>query len=106
MLVMHNERQTAIFRLVAGLPGEWVPINLIPRAADWGDAKRMEAIKNAIYLLAGAVPETALDHVVFAGAAAAIRHVMVAGRWVIRDGRHAAEAALAERFADLMGGLA
>jgi formimidoylglutamate deiminase len=56
--------------------------------------------------LAGAVPETALDHVVFAGAAAAIRHVMVAGRWVIRDGRHGAETALAERFADLMGGLA
>jgi len=47
MLVMHNERQTAIFRLVPGLPGEWVPINLIPRAEDWGDAKRMEEIKNA-----------------------------------------------------------
>lgn len=56
--------------------------------------------------LAGAVPETALDHLVFAGAAAAIRDVMVAGRWVIRDGRHTAEAALAERFADLMGSLA
>ncbi len=47
MLVMHNERQTAIFRLVTGLPGEWVPINLIPKAEDWGDAKRMEEIKNA-----------------------------------------------------------
>lgn len=47
MLVMHNERQTAIFRLVPGLPGEWVPINLIPKAADWGDAKRMEEIKHA-----------------------------------------------------------
>jgi type I restriction enzyme M protein len=47
MLVMHNERQTAIFRLVAGLPGEWVPINLIPKAEDWGNAKRMEEIKNA-----------------------------------------------------------
>ncbi len=56
--------------------------------------------------LAGAVPETALDHVVFAGATAAIRDVMVAGRWVIRGGRHAAEAPLAERFADLMSGLA
>jgi formimidoylglutamate deiminase len=56
--------------------------------------------------LAGAAPETALDHVLFAGAAAAIRDVMVAGRWVIRDGRHASETALAERFADLLVGLA
>jgi type I restriction enzyme M protein len=47
MLVMHNERQTAIFRLVPGLPGEWVSINLIPKAADWGDAKRLEEIKSA-----------------------------------------------------------
>ncbi len=47
MLVMHNERQTAIFRLVPGLPGEWVSINLIPKAADWGNAARMEEIKNA-----------------------------------------------------------
>lgn len=47
ILVMHNERQTAIFRIVAGLPGELVPINLIPNASDWGDAKRMKEIQNA-----------------------------------------------------------
>jgi type I restriction enzyme M protein len=47
ILVMHNERQTAIFRLVPGLPGEWISINLIPKASDWGNAKRMEEIKNA-----------------------------------------------------------
>jgi formimidoylglutamate deiminase len=52
--------------------------------------------------MAGAVDGSALDHLVFAGGARAIRDVMVAGRWVVRDGRHAAEAALAEPFAALM----
>ncbi len=47
MIVMHNERRTAIFRVILGLPGELVPINVIPKAADWGDAKRIEEIKNA-----------------------------------------------------------
>jgi formimidoylglutamate deiminase len=42
----------------------------------------------------------------FAGASAAIRDVMVAGRWVIRDGRHAAEEDLRGRFAGLMNGFA
>ena len=33
---------------------------------------------------------------------AAIRDVMVAGRWVIKDRRHAAEEPLGERFEELM----
>jgi formimidoylglutamate deiminase len=52
--------------------------------------------------MAGAAEGSALDHLVFAGGARAIRDVMVAGRWVVRDGRHAAEAALAKPFAALM----
>ena len=52
--------------------------------------------------MAGAGADEALDHLIFAGGSAAIRDVMVAGRWVIRDGRHAAEAALAGPFATLM----
>ena len=44
----HNERYTAVFKLVPGAPGEFVQINEIPKAADWGDAKRIEAIKNAL----------------------------------------------------------
>jgi formimidoylglutamate deiminase len=52
--------------------------------------------------LAGASLETTLDGLVFAGGAAAIRDVMVAGRWVIKDGRHAAEQPLQARFAALM----
>jgi formimidoylglutamate deiminase len=56
--------------------------------------------------MAGAAAETALDHLIFAGGSAAIRDVMVAGRWVIKERRHAAEEALHGRFAALMGRLA
>ena len=56
--------------------------------------------------MVGAAAQTALDHLLFAGASAAIRDVMVAGRWVIRDGRHAAEGDLHDRFTRLMNGFA
>lgn len=46
-LVMHNERQTAFFRVVPGLPGELVPITELPKASDWSDANKIEAIKKA-----------------------------------------------------------
>jgi type I restriction enzyme M protein len=46
-LVMHNERQTAFFRIVPGLPGELVPITALPKASDWSDANRIEEIKKA-----------------------------------------------------------
>ena len=46
-LVMHNERQTAFFRVVPGLPGELVPITVLPKASDWNDANRIEEIKKA-----------------------------------------------------------
>lgn len=45
--VTHNQRQTAIFKLVPGIPGEAVQINDLPKAEEWGDAKRIEAIKNS-----------------------------------------------------------
>jgi len=48
--------------------------------------------------LAGASEDRILDRLVFGPSRGAIRHVMVAGRWVIRDGRHAEEGAVAERF--------
>ncbi len=38
--------------------------------------------------LAGADPERATDAVVFAATAADVRHVMVDGRWTVRDGVH------------------
>lgn len=46
--VATNARHTAIFKLVPGLPGEFVAINEIPRASDWGDAKRLKEIREAL----------------------------------------------------------
>jgi formimidoylglutamate deiminase len=56
--------------------------------------------------MAGAAADTALDHLLFAGGDAAIRDVMVAGRWVIKQRHHAAEDELRPRFAALMRRLA
>ena len=48
--------------------------------------------------LAGHVGDGILDALVFAGGSAAIRHVMVGGRWVVREGRHPAEERIAENY--------
>jgi len=53
--------------------------------------------------MAGATAATALDHLVFAGGSAAIRDVMVAGRWVVEGRQHRAEEPLRGRFLELMG---
>lgn len=46
--IAHNTRFTAIFKLVPGLPGDFVQISETPKASDWGDAKRIEEIKNKL----------------------------------------------------------
>jgi type I restriction enzyme M protein len=46
--VATNARHTAIFKLVPGLPGGFVAINEIPKASDWGDAKRLKAIRDSL----------------------------------------------------------
>jgi formimidoylglutamate deiminase len=56
--------------------------------------------------MAAAREATALDHLIFAGGSPAIRDVMVAGRWVVKARRHAAEEHLAEPFKELMRRLA
>jgi formimidoylglutamate deiminase len=68
----------------------------IGRRADW------LVLDAAHSSMVGAAPDTALDHLLFAGGDAAIRHVMVAGRWVIKDRRHAAENEIGPRFGLLM----
>lgn len=72
----------------------------VGRRADW------LVLDAAHPSMAGAAPDTALDHLVFAGGDAAIRDVMVAGRWVIKDRHHAVEDELRPRFAGLMQRLA
>jgi type I restriction enzyme M protein len=46
--IANNARFTAIFKLVPGVPGDFVQINEIPKAIDWGDARRIEEIKNRL----------------------------------------------------------
>jgi formimidoylglutamate deiminase len=72
----------------------------VGRRADW------LVLDAAHPSMVGAAADTALDHLLFAGGDAAIRDVMVAGRWVIKDRRHAVEDALRPRFAGLMRRLA
>ena len=44
IFIATNQRHTAVFKLVARTPGEFVAINEIPKASDWGDAKRLIAL--------------------------------------------------------------
>ena len=55
--------------------------------------------------LLGVAPERSLDALVFSSPTAPWRDVMVAGRWVIRDGVHAEAQAIGARFAAAMGEL-
>ncbi len=52
--------------------------------------------------MTGAPLDTALDRLLFAGGDTAIRDVMVAGQWVVKDRTHQAERDLRPRFAELM----
>jgi formimidoylglutamate deiminase len=52
--------------------------------------------------MVGSADDGALDHLIFAGASAAIRDVMVGGRWAVKEGRHALESELAVSFRKLM----
>jgi len=72
----------------------------VGRRADW------LVLDPAHTSMAGAAMETALDRLVFAGGAAAIRDVMVGGRWVVKDRHHAAELPLRGPFGDVMRRLA
>ncbi len=46
--------------------------------------------------------DLALDSLVFAGGTSAIRHVMVGGRWAIRDGHHADEDKIAAAYREAL----
>lgn len=56
--------------------------------------------------LAGGAPETFLDRFVFAGGERAVRDVMVAGRWVVKNGAHPEDEELRARFGALLTRLA
>jgi cytosine/adenosine deaminase-related metal-dependent hydrolase len=66
-------------------------------ALGWADAGRIEPGARADLVtvgldsvrLVGTAPETALESVVFAAIAADVRHVVIDGKTVVADGRHA-----------------
>jgi formimidoylglutamate deiminase len=72
----------------------------VGRRADW------LVLDAAHPSMVGGAADAALDRLLFAGGDAAIRDVAVAGRWVIKDRRHAVEDELRPRFIDLMQRLA
>jgi cytosine/adenosine deaminase-related metal-dependent hydrolase len=84
--------------------GHWTAAELLRAATGdghaslgWPEAGRLEAGAPADFVtvaldtvrLAGAEPATLLESVVFAASAADVRHVVVAGRTVVAEGRHA-----------------
>lgn len=72
----------------------------VGRRADW------LVLDAAHPAMAGATPEAAFDRLLFAGADRAIRDVMVAGRWVVKDHHHAADNGLRGDFTRAMKDLA
>jgi formimidoylglutamate deiminase len=55
--------------------------------------------------LASAEGDALLNRWLFAGGDRQVRDVMVAGRWVVRDGRHAGEERSARAFVQVLGEL-
>ncbi len=91
-------------RLATGVRGQHKPPDLLRAATEggylslgWPEGGRIEegalADLTTISLdgvrLAGTPARHALESVVFAGGAGDVRHVMVGGEWVVRDGAHA-----------------
>lgn len=48
IFIATNQRHTAVFKLVARTPGEFIAINEIPKASDWGDAKRLKEVLDSL----------------------------------------------------------
>jgi formiminoglutamate deiminase len=91
-------------RLATQRRGHWPASDLLRAATSdgaaalgWPDTGRLEPGALADWVtvgldsvrLAGARPDTLLESVLFAATAADVRHVVVGGRRIVRDGRHA-----------------
>jgi len=90
-------------RLATGVRGQHGAAELLTAATaggaaalGWADAGQLGegALADLIVIgfdsvrLAGASPDQLVEAAVFAAGAADVRHVMVGGRWVVRDGEH------------------
>ncbi|MDE0058121.1 MAG: formimidoylglutamate deiminase [Defluviicoccus sp.] len=108
----YGQRLAARQRNIAALPEASTGARLHAAALDGGaratarDAGAVEpgraadivVLDAAHPLLAGKSGDTILDSWIFAGNENLVRDVMVGGRWVVRDGRHAEENAIARAF--------
>jgi formiminoglutamate deiminase len=103
-------------RLATGVRGQHRPPDLMRAATDggyrslgWPEGGRIEegALADLTVIgldavrLAGTPTAHALESVVFAGGAGDVRHVMVGGEWIVRDGAHTRLDAAAELAAAL-----
>jgi len=92
-------------RLASGARGLHRPADLLSAATangyaglGWPDGGRLEAggLADLVTIsldgvrLVGTPPEHAVEAAVFAAAAGDVRHVMMGGRWIVRDGVHVA----------------
>jgi formimidoylglutamate deiminase len=55
--------------------------------------------------LAGRRGDALLDSLIFCGSERMVRHVMVGGRWLVRDGHHSQQEAIAARYAKVRSAL-
>ena len=108
----YGRRLVTLRRNVAGLPGQSTGAALWSRALGGGAAacgRRIGALRPGyradLLVLDGDHPLTygragdrLVDALVFAGNANLVRHVLVGGRWRVRDGRHEAEAETAAAY--------
>ena len=120
-LAEYGQRLALRRRNVAAAPGSApaTAARLFQRAVDGGAAAAgfarwglvagaradLLVLDPACDALRGVPADARLDALVFAGAMNPWRDVMVAGRWALRDGRHAAAAAIAARFERAMAAL-
>ena len=108
----YGRRLSTLRRNVAALPGQSTGAALWSRALDGGAiacGRRIGALRPGhradLLVLDGDHPLTygrsgdrLVDALVFAGNANLVRHVLVGGRWRVRDGRHAAETEAATAY--------
>jgi formimidoylglutamate deiminase len=67
-------------------------------ALDGGSRADLIVLDDTSPLLAARDAADAMDSFIFAGNVPLVRDVMVAGRWVVRDGRHRDQARIADRY--------
>ena len=78
----------------------------LPRAADELLAlgrKRAFVLSDPHHATAGAA--RLMDAFIFCGGERTVKHVMVGGKWIVRDGRHPDEAAIESRYRQMQKAL-